>query len=65
MENVNDKCLSHEMYVLCDNDCRYISLANDTNDILFQNYEFPDELRIKQNLTRPFIVYEQYKALIL
>lgn len=64
LKNINNKYLSPEMYLLSDDNCKYISLANDTNNILVQNYKFPDELSIKKNLTTKFIVVEQHKALM-
>jgi hypothetical protein len=64
LENINDKYLSPEMYILSNNNCKYISLANDTNNILIENYKFPDEKKIQQNLTTQFIVIEKHKQLI-
>lgn len=32
LSNINDNYLSHEMYILFNNNCNYISLANDAND---------------------------------
>ena len=64
LENINDKYLSPEMYVLSNNNCKYISLANDTNNILVENYNFPSETTIQQNLSSEFIVIEEHKNLI-
>ena len=64
LENINDKYLSPEMYILSNNDCKYISLANDTNTVLIENYIFPDESTIEKNITNQFIVIEDYKKLI-
>ena len=64
LENINDKYLSPEMYILSNNNCKYISLANDTNTILVENYNFPSDNTILKNLTSEFIVVEQHKKLI-
>jgi hypothetical protein len=65
LDNINDKYLSPEMYILSNWNCKYISLANDTNDILVQNYNFPTESQIYENLTTEFIVIEEHKKLIV
>ena len=64
LENINDKYLSPEMYILSNNNCKYISLANDTNTILVDNYNFPTDITIINNLTSQFIVIEEHKKLI-
>jgi hypothetical protein len=64
LENINDKYLSPEMYILSNDNCKYISLANDTNNILVDDYKFPDEKTIHENITTEFIVIEDHKQLI-
>jgi len=64
LQNINEKYLSPEMYILSNNNCKYVSLSNNTNNILINNYEFPDEITIEQNLTTQFIVVEEHKKLI-
>ena len=53
--NINDKYLSPEMYILSNETCKYVSLANDTNIIPFQYYTFRNSNDILQNITREFI----------
>ena len=64
LENINDNYLSPEMYILSNDNCKYISLANDTNNILIQDYIFPNENTIYNNLSTTFIVIEEHKKLI-
>jgi hypothetical protein len=64
LENINNGYLSPEMYILSNNNCKYISLANDTNNILINNYKFPNEITIKKNLTSQFIIINEHKNLI-
>jgi len=64
LEDINDKYLSPEMYVLSGNNCNYISLAQDTNNIQVDKYKFPTESVIKGNLTSKCIVIEDHKKLI-
>jgi hypothetical protein len=64
LENINDNYLSPEMYILSNNNCNYISLANDTNNILIENYILPSEDEIKLKLTKNLIVIEEHKQLI-
>jgi hypothetical protein len=64
LKNVNDNYLSPEMYVLSNDNCNFISLANDTNDILIENYNLPSENKIKGQLTKKMIVVEEHKKLI-
>jgi len=64
LENINDKYLSPEMYLLSNPNCKCISLSNNTNTILIENYKFPTKLEIKNNLTSEFIVIENHKNLI-
>ena len=52
------------MYVLDNNECKYVSLANDTNNISIHKYKFPDEETIRKNVTTTFIVIPQHKSLI-
>lgn len=64
LQNINDKYLSPEMYILSNETCKCVSLANDTNDKLINNYIFRDENTIKQNITTTFIVIEAHKKLM-
>ena len=64
LNNINDKYLSPEMYILSNDSCKYISLSNNTNDILVENYNFPSENEIYENLTSNFICIEDHKKLI-
>lgn len=52
------------MYILSNDNCKFISLANDTSNILFENYIFPSEITIKNQLTTEFIVIDANKQLI-
>jgi len=64
LSNIDDNYLSPEMYILSNNNCKFISLASDTNDILIDNYVFPSETEIYNNLTTTFIIIEEHKKLI-
>jgi len=64
LNNVNDNYLSPEMYVLDNTECKYVSLANDINNISIHKYKFPDEETIRKKLTTTFIVIPQHKTLI-
>jgi hypothetical protein len=54
LSNINNNYLSPEMYILSNNNCNVISLADDTNDILFENYSFRDDLTILRNINSNF-----------
>lgn len=64
LSDINDKYLSPEMYILSNESCKYISLANDTNNILIKNYNFRNDADIIQNITTDMIVIEEHKKLI-
>ena len=64
LQNINDKYLSPEMYILSNDDCKYVSLSNDTNHTLIENFTFPTKNEIKNNLTKEFIINEWGKELI-
>jgi hypothetical protein len=64
LQNVNDNYLSPEMYILSDENCKYVSLANDTNVMTINNYVFRDKETIKKRLTTEFIVIEVHKELL-
>jgi len=64
LKNINDKYLSPEMYILSNENCKYISLASDTNSILFENYIFRNDNDILDNTTTQFIENEEHKTLI-
>lgn len=51
LSNIDDNYLSPEMYILSNNNCKFISLARDTNDILFENYNFRDDSTILNNIS--------------
>jgi hypothetical protein len=62
-EPINDNYLSPEMYILS-KDCNYISLSNDTNDILFENYNFKNDNDIIKTLTTNVKLNIEHKHLI-
>lgn len=64
LHNINDKYLSPEMYILSNPVCRYVSLANNTNDILIHNYKFPDEVTIEKGITTTFIIIKDHQKLM-
>lgn len=64
LEDINENYLSPEMYILSNENCNFISLSNDTNNILIQDYIFPDDSTIYNNLTTQFIVINEHKNLI-
>jgi hypothetical protein len=64
LQDINDKYLSPEMYLLSNEYCKFVSLANDTNQILIDNYIFRDSNSIKKNITTDFIVIEEHKNLM-
>jgi hypothetical protein len=60
LQNINDNYLSPEMYILDRSNVNCISLANDTNDILIENYNFKEDI----NFTKNIIVIEEHKKRI-
>ena len=52
------------MYILDDESCNPICLAYNTNDILIENYIFPDENTIKNNINNYYIIIEEHKSLL-
>jgi hypothetical protein len=64
LDNINDKYLSPEMYILSHDSCKYISLDNNTNNILFDNYVFCDNNTILKNITTNFIIIDEHKSLM-
>uniref|UniRef100_A0A6C0H0Q5 Uncharacterized protein n=1 Tax=viral metagenome TaxID=1070528 RepID=A0A6C0H0Q5_9ZZZZ len=64
LENINNGYLSPEMYILDNDSCKYISLSNDTNGKLIEDYKFKTETEIYEKLTSEFIIIEDYKKLI-
>jgi len=62
LTTINDKYLSPEMYILSNEKCNYISLANDTNYIQ-DKYVFRNNKEILKNITKEFINNEQHKYL--
>uniref|UniRef100_A0A6C0DTA1 Uncharacterized protein n=1 Tax=viral metagenome TaxID=1070528 RepID=A0A6C0DTA1_9ZZZZ len=52
------------MYILDKENVKYISLANDTNDILIENYNFKNDVDIFINSTKNMIIVEEHKKLI-
>ncbi len=61
LNNINDKYLSPEMYILSNNNCKYISLDNDIPNI---NFTYPTEDLIKKNLTAELIIIEDFIKLL-
>jgi len=64
LQNINNKYLSPEMYILSHNSCNYISLANNTNDVLYENYKFPTNVEINRNITKNLIIVDEHIKLI-
>jgi hypothetical protein len=54
-DKINDGYLSPEMYVLSNENCKPISLAQDTNDVLFNHYSFRSNKEIVDNASEDFI----------
>lgn len=61
---INDNYLSPEMYILSNDECEFISLANDTNDTPIENYEFRDDENILQNVTKDMIIINEHIDLL-
>lgn len=61
---INDNYLSPEMYILSNDECKFISLANDTNDTPLENYEFRDDENILQNVTIDMIIINEHLDLL-
>jgi hypothetical protein len=64
LSDINEKYLSPEMYILSNEPCKYISLDNDTNNILYENYIFRNEEEILKNITNDVIIIDNHKKLI-
>ena len=64
LQNINAKYLSPEMYILSNDTCKHVSLANDTNTILFDKYQFRDDTEIIKNATSNLIICEHHKKLL-
>jgi hypothetical protein len=64
LRNINDKYLSPEMYILSNDACKYISLSNNTNNILYEDFTFHDHSTIEKNITTDFIIIEPHKDLL-
>lgn len=64
LQNINDKYLSPEMYILSNDACKYISLSNNTNNILYEDFIFHDHSTIEKNITTDFIIIEPHKELL-
>lgn len=62
--NDNQGYLAPEMYILSNDNCNPISLANDTNDILIQNYIFKDDNDILSNITQEYRIIEHHKNVL-
>lgn len=62
--NDNQGYLAAEMYILSNENCNPISLANDTNNIFIEDYIFRDDKTILSNITQEYIIIEEYKSLI-
>jgi hypothetical protein len=66
LSDVNDKYLAPEMYILSNDECNYISLANDTNNIIVDNnYIFRSDEDILENITKDMRVVEGDKIYIV
>jgi len=64
LQNINDKYLSPEMYILSNETCKCISLDNNTNLISFNNYIFNNDETILKNITTNIIIIEEHKNLL-
>jgi len=64
LNEINGGYLAPEMYILSNDNCKYISLANDTNTVLIDNYNFPNEKTIEENITDKFIIIDEHKKLL-
>jgi hypothetical protein len=64
LPDVNNNYLAPEMYILDNINCKCISLANDTNNILIDKYKFRNDNDILLNATENVINNEKCKALI-
>ena len=64
LHNINDKYLSPEMYILSNDSCKYISLSNDTNNILIDNYVFRNDDDILKNINTDIYIHEDHKNLM-
>ena len=65
LDNINDNYLSPEMYILSNDNCKYISLANDTNNILYENYDFRNDDIIINSITTELIIINEHQQLIV
>lgn len=63
LDNINDKYLSPEMYILNNNNCKYISLDNNIYSI-YNTFIFLDEDSIRKNLTTEFIIINEHQNLL-
>jgi hypothetical protein len=63
LDNINDKYLSPEMYILSNTNCKYISLDNNIYHI-YNTFIFPDEDKIKNNITNQFIIINEHQNLL-
>lgn len=62
--NDNQGYLAPEMYILSNDNCNPVSLANDTNNIFIENYIFKDDNTILSNITQQYIIIEQHKNVL-
>ena len=64
LNNINDKYLSPEMYILSNDACKYISLSNDTNNIDIDKYQFKNDDDILCNLTTNLVIIDEHQKLM-
>jgi hypothetical protein len=66
LKSINDTqgYLAPEMYILSNDNCNPISLANDTNDIFIENYIFNDDNTILSNITQQYRIIEEDKNVL-
>ncbi len=61
---ISNKYLSPEMFILSNNNCKYISLSNKTNNFLYEKYTFRSDENIINNITTDFIIIQNHKKLL-
>lgn len=64
LENINNGYLSPEMYVLSNDNCKSVSLSQQSNNHLIENYKFRNDEKILNEITNQYIVVENHKKLI-
>jgi hypothetical protein len=63
-EKINDGYLSPEMYILTNDTCKAVSLSQNTNDILYEDYAFRNDEEIISQVTTVYFNNKDFKCLI-